>query len=425
MVARITFPKAVEAALNYNEQKAQKANAVCLFANGYLKEAREMNFYEKLQGFTRLATLNERATTKTLHVSLNFDPSERLSDSRLTELANVYMDKIGFGDQPFLVYKHEDAGHPHIHIVSTTIRCDGTRINTHNLGRNQSEKARKELEQQFHLVKAERNRKSASGGLTAAIPEKATYGKHETKGAISNIVTAVFNQYKFSSLPEYNAALRQFNVVADRGKVEGRIHRNRGLVYRILNGNGIRVGVPIKASSIHCQPTLKNLEQKFLHNPGGKEPMKARVKAAVDDGLTKASSIAAFVAVMQERNIYALLRQNESGVVYGITYVDNQSGCVFNGSDLGKGYSAGAVQSRLAAAQSEPVFELAAKKQSRSSSAGQSEKISHQPTQKEAPTTGITTAVLDALLSTKEGHENVPASLLNKKRKKKRRKNNI
>lgn len=145
MVAKITIPKSVEAALNYNEKKVQKGTAECLHAANYLNEAKKMNFYQKLNSFERLNSLNERATTKTLHVSLNFSPSEKLSNSKLVEIANDYMNKIGFGEQPFLVYKHEDAGHPHIHIVSTTIKEDGSRINTHNIGRNQSEKARKEL----------------------------------------------------------------------------------------------------------------------------------------------------------------------------------------------------------------------------------------------------------------------------------------
>ncbi|MFX9193231.1 relaxase/mobilization nuclease domain-containing protein, partial [Acinetobacter baumannii] len=71
-----------------------------------------MNFYQKLAGFERLNSLNERATTKTLHVSLNFDASEKLAESKLLQIANDYMNNIGFGEQPFLVYKHEDAGHP-------------------------------------------------------------------------------------------------------------------------------------------------------------------------------------------------------------------------------------------------------------------------------------------------------------------------
>jgi len=229
MVAKITIPKSIEAALNYNEKKVQKGTAQCLFAGNYLNDANKMNFYQKLDGFETNNRLNKMATTKTLHVSLNFDPSEKLSESKLVEIAGVYMEKIGFGEQPFLVYKHEDAGHPHIHIVSTTIKNDGSRINTHNIGRNQSEKARKEIEQTYGLVRAERQQQIMKPGIKPVDPEKAIYGTSETKRSISNVVSAVFSQFKFSSLPEFNAALKQFNVVADRGKEDGRIYKNRGI----------------------------------------------------------------------------------------------------------------------------------------------------------------------------------------------------
>src|SRR5665647_1328562 len=231
MVAKITVPKSIEAALNYNEKKVQKGAAECLHAANYLTDAKNMNFHQKLNGFEMLNNLNGRATTKTLHVSLNFAPSEKLSNSRLIEVANVYMEKIGFGEQPFLVYKHEDAGHPHIHIVSTTIKEDGSRINTHNIGRNQSEKARREIEQIYGLVKAERQQQIMKPGIKPVDASKVIYGKSETKRSISNVVGSVFSQYRFTSLPEFNAALKQFNVIADRGKEEGRIYKHRGLVY--------------------------------------------------------------------------------------------------------------------------------------------------------------------------------------------------
>ena len=259
------------------------------------------------------------------------------------------MEKIGFGQQPFLVYKHEDAGHPHIHIVSTTIKEDGSRINTHNIGRNQSEKARKEIEQQYGLIKAERQQQLMKPGIKPVDAEKAIYGKSETKRSISNVVGAVFSQYKFTSLPEFNAALKQFNVVADRGKEEGRIYKNRGLVYRILDSDGNKVGVPIKASSIGCKPILDNLEKKFTANEVAKEPLKQRTKNAIDECLqTSPGSMKNLVAHLKQKNIYTVLRQNAEGRLYGITFVDNQNKVVFNGSDLGKGYSAAALQSRLA-----------------------------------------------------------------------------
>lgn len=420
MVAKITTPKSIEAALNYNEKKVQKENAVCLHAANYLKDGKEMNFYQKLAGFERLNSLNERATTKTLHVSLNFDPSEKLADKKLLQVASDYMDKIGFGNQPYLVYKHEDAGHPHIHIVSTTIKQDGGRINTHNIGRNQSEKARKEIEQTYGLIKAERQQQLRSPGIKSVDVEKAMYGKSETKRSISNVVGAVFNQYKFASLPEFNAALKQFNVVADRGKEEGRIYKNRGLVYRILDADGNKAGVPIKASSISCKPILDNLEKRFTANETAKESLKPFVKIKLDDCISKSpSTMKELVEYLKQKNIYTLLRQNTEGRLYGITFVDNQNKVVFNGSDLGKDYSAAALQSRLTTGNEKSLKQDEAK-DGGSSGAIQKEMGQQKQQEKTIPFTAKTVSPLDVLLSTKEQYDNIPNSLLKKKRKKKK-----
>jgi hypothetical protein len=421
MVAKITIPKSIEAALNYNEKKVQKGAAECLHAANYLSEAKNMNFCQKLNGFEMLNNLNSRATTKTIHISLNFDPSEKLSNDKLIEVANVYMEKVGFGQQPFLVYKHEDAGHPHIHIVSTTIKADGSRINTHNIGRNQSEKARKEIEQLYGLVKAERQQQLMKPSVKPVDAQKAVYGKSETKRSISNVVGAVFSQYKFTSLPEFNAALKQFNVVADRGKEEGRIYKNRGLVYRIMDADGNKVGVPIKASSIGCKPILDNLEKKFTANEVTKEPLKQRTKNAIDDCLqTSPGSMKHLVAALNQKNIYTVLRQNAEGRLYGITFVDNQNKVVLNGSDLGKGYSAAALQSRLAAVNENPLTQDETKDSSSSGILHKENKLYKQQ-DKTISTTTKNEKILDVLLSTKEQYDNTPNNLLKKKRKKKKK----
>lgn len=420
MVAKITTPKNIEAALNYNEKKVQKGNAVCLQAANYLNEAKNMNFYQKLNGFERLNSLNERATTKTLHVSLNFDPSEKLPENKLLQIASDYMQKIGFGEQPYLVYKHEDAGHPHIHIVSTTIKANGSRINTHNIGKNQSQKARKEIEQTYGLIKAERQQQLKSPGIKPVEVEKAVYGKSETKRSISNVVGAVFSQYKFTSLPEFNAALKQFNVIADRGKEEGRIYKNRGLVYRILDANGNKVGVPIKASSISCKPILANLEKKFIDNETSKESLKPFVKTKLDDCLSQSpSTIKELMEYLKQKNIYTLLRQNAGGRLYGITFVDNQNKVVFNGSDLGKGYSAAALESRLATGTEKSINQDETKGGSSGGSI-QKEMGQQKQLEKTIPFTAKIKSSLDVLLSTKEQYDNIPNSLLKKKRKKKK-----
>ncbi|HEY8659466.1 MAG TPA: relaxase/mobilization nuclease domain-containing protein, partial [Hanamia sp.] len=380
-----------------------------------------MNFYQKIDGFEKHNRLNKMATTKTLHVSLNFAPSEKLSNIRLIEVANVYMEKIGFGEQPFLVYKHDDAGHPHIHIVSTTIKEDGSRINTHNIGRNQSEKARKEIEQMYGLVKAERQQQLMKPGIKPVDAAKVIYGKSETKRSISNVVGSVFSQYKFTSLPEFNAALKQFNVIADRGKEEGRIYKNRGLVYRILDDYGNKVGVPIKASSIGCKPTMDNLEKKFTTNEIAREPLKQRTKNTIDECLQSShNSIKNLVTALHQKQIYTVLRQNAEGRLYGITFVDNQNKIVFNGSDLGKGYSSAALQSRLSTV-SENILTKDETNSSDSSGSLQNGMMPQKHQEKAIATTSKNESLLDVLLSAKEQYDNTPSSLLKKKRKKKKK----
>jgi hypothetical protein len=424
MVAKITIPKSIEAALNYNEKKVQKGTAQCLYAGNYLNDAGKMNFYQKLDGFETNNRLNKMATTKTLHVSLNFDPSEKLSENKLVEIASVYMEKIGFGEQPFLVYKHEDAGHPHIHIVSTTIKNDGGRINTHNIGRNQSEKARKEIEQACGLVKAERQQQIMKPGIKPVDAEKAIYGISETKRSISNVVGAVFSQYRFSSLPEFNAALKQFNIVADRGKEDGRIYKNRGLVYRILDAQGNKVGVPIKASAIGCKPILDNLEKRFTINEPAKESLKQQTKNAIDDCLqTSPASMNNLVTALTQKQIYTVLRHNAEGRLYGITFVDNQNKVVFNGSDLGKGYSAAALQSRLDSGEKDVT--VTHEKKSGNVSNSNLEKIQQKQFGKSNDFLVKNESLLETLMSAKEQFDNVPNSMLQKKRKKKRRNHNL
>jgi len=153
MVARINTGKSISKALNYNEQKVANGKAECIIASGFIKYVNRLNFSDKLHHFERLISLNERTTINTLHLSLNFDSSDKINTEKLQAIARQYMQRIGFGNQPYVAYRHHDASHPHIHLVTTNIQSGGFRISMHNLGKNQSEKARKEIESEFGLVK--------------------------------------------------------------------------------------------------------------------------------------------------------------------------------------------------------------------------------------------------------------------------------
>jgi hypothetical protein len=356
MVAIIKTGASIRSTFYYNENKLKEGVAECIMAGNYPDDAANLNEQERLNMLLKLAALNTNVVRNSVHISLNFDPSEHHSKALLGEISQAYMDKIGFGDQPYLVYQHHDSGHPHIHIVSVKIDANGKRIETQNIGRNQSERARKEIEKEFYLVKADGRKQQQIQNLKPAMVS-ANYGKVETKRAISNVLSGVIDKYKYTSIPELNAVLNQYNVTADRGSEDSRTFKKGGLHYRLMNDKGERVGVPIKASDFHQKPTLKYLQTKFETNEQLRQTDKLRIKNAIDFTLYGKRNVTLdrLINNLKRDGIDTVLRKNDAGLIYGITYVDHRSKSIFNGSALGKNYSAKAIQERCVPLTQQPT----------------------------------------------------------------------
>jgi hypothetical protein len=349
MVARIKSSKSIRGLLNYNENKVTAGQAQLIMASLFGTEVEKLKFSDKLNRLQYLTELNDRVKTNSVHIMLNFDVSEKPDMLTMQQIATAYMDKIGFGDQPYLVYKHDDAAHAHIHIVTTNIETDGNRISLHNIGKTLSEPARKELEVEFGLVKADSKAIDKANRIKPISPEKAVYGKTPTKRAITNVVSAVVSQYKSTSLPEFNAVLKQFNVVADRGKEDTLMYEKKGLIYSILDERGNKIGIPFKASSLNDKPTLKNLEARFAQNEEKRKPFRENLKENIEKVFQNYKVVTkdTFVKELENRKIAVVFRQNEQGITYGVTFIDNYNKTVFNGSDLGKAYTAKRLNERF------------------------------------------------------------------------------
>jgi hypothetical protein len=158
----------------------------------------------------------------------------------------------------------------------------------------------------------------------------------------------VTRSFRFTSIHELNAVLKQYNVIADRGREGTMIYSKNGLRYSLVDKNGNPVGIPIKASSIYGKPTLAKLSEQFSLNELLRGPHKESVRNTVDSfkGF-KHQTLNDFVRHMVSNQIYPVIRQNDEGRIYGITFIDNSTKCVFNGSALGKQYSAQGILSRF------------------------------------------------------------------------------
>ena len=341
MVARISSGKSIRGILVYNEDKVGKGEAKVVLASGFATEIDKLNFHQRLFRFEQLTMLNSRSKVNAMHISLNFHVDDKLDDGKLQQIASEYMDKIGLGDQPFIAYEHFDSAHPHLHIATVLIQKDGSRINTEGIGRKLSEPARKELEVKYGLVKAEGRRLSNEPYLRAA-----EYGALPTKKQLSNITKAVMRDYAYTSFAEFKAVLAQFNVSVDRGFEDSVMFEKKGLVYSIADSSGNPVGVPFKASSFYKGATMKELEKHFDRNAEKRKVFKQSLKERIDAVMDRYSSVKkeTLIKELGREQVAMVLRRNEAGLIYGLTFVDHKHRTVFNGSDLGKGYSAKVVK---------------------------------------------------------------------------------
>lgn len=340
MVVKIKMGKSIRGILIYNENKVDKKQANLILASGFGVDIDRLNLAQKINRFSKLTGLNDRVKTNAMHISLNFDASDKLDVAKLQQIALTYMEQIGYADQPFVVYEHLDAAHPHLHIATTIIQKDAKRKFTHEIGRLISEPARKAIEKQFGLVEAERRSQGLALKLSPAV-----YGQRPTKQTINSILLAVIKNYSFTSLAEFNAILMQFNIKADRGSEDTMMFQKKGLLYSILDEKGQPVGVPIKASKFYSQPTLVNLEKRFMLGQEQRKLLKQGLRDRIDGVLAKFEFVskATLFRELAKAEIDLVFRQNEKGLIYGITYVDHRQRTVFNGSDLGKAYSAKAI----------------------------------------------------------------------------------
>ncbi|MFZ0595806.1 MAG: relaxase, partial [Flavobacterium sp.] len=250
--------------------------------------------------------------------------------------------------------------------------------------------------------------------MTPAI-QKIRYGDSDTKKAISGVLNYVIPNYKFTTIGELNAVLNLYNISAERGLEGSKMYQHKGLIYQILDEQKKPVGVPIKASSFYLKPTLKNLELRFEANKKMRLPHMKRIKNCIDFAFLKNKSISLekLDKILSSEGINMVMRKNSEGLLYGITYIDHTSKCIFNGRTLGSSYAAKAIQERC-----EDVVIKSPEKTLNNSQ--------HNEFQSSKNTVSFISAeqvqkIIDSIISPENHGEYIPKELKGKRRKRKRK----
>ena len=339
MVAKISIGNSLYGALTYNGEKINKEKGRLLDTNKiYNDGSGSVDIRRAYEDFMRWIPTSSRTERPMMHISLNPHPDDKLSDTDFTRLAHDYMQMMGLGDMPYMIYKHSDIDRHHVHIVALRVGTDGRCISDRN-NFYKNKKVCRELEQRYGLKTAEREKISPDTPITKIDPNG------DIKRQVANTVKMVGMRYKFQSMGEYNAILGLYNVRCDTadGRVNGREYH--GLVYFATDDNGNTIATPLKASRLGKFASRTAIDERFKR---AKEKIDVvPTKRKVADALGQSSGKDDFVTRLKERNIDVVFRYTDEGRIYGVTFVDHDTMTALNGSRLGKEFSANALNARF------------------------------------------------------------------------------
>ena len=339
MVAKISIGSSLYGALSYNGEKMNKEQGRVLGANKIILPADgQIDIARMVENFNAFMPKTGKTKKPVLHISLNPHPDDRLTEQQYEILAREYLEKLGFGEQPYIIYKHMDIDRHHIHIVTVNVNEQGKRLNQDFLFRR-SKKITTEMEEKYNLHKAQREK------ITPDMPIKKVDPSGDIKRQVANTVKMVGMRYKFQTMGEYNAVLSLYNIRCEQtdGRVNGR--KYHGLVYFATDDDGKVIANPFKASRLGKFASRTAIDSRFEK---AKEKIDlAPTKRKVADCLAQSTGKDDFTSKLKDCGIDVVFRYTDEGRIYGVTFIDHNTMTVLNGSRLGKQFSANALNERF------------------------------------------------------------------------------
>lgn len=255
MVIVIHQSASTKNALSYNEEKTEQRKAV-FFDKGNTPSINPFagSKNDRWQLFADIEARNTRVKQKGLHISVNPTVNDlvKLGSSGIrTEIKNL-MEHLGYGNQPYFVYKHADLDRTHFHIVSTRIdQHTGKKIKD-NYEKEKVQRFIKLLEQKYELTKEK---------STADTNLKFTAKSGNLKQNLESLFSELNQMGSITTKELYDKSLGLFNVEVRKS--------GRGHVVFITDGNGNPVRFPIRLSDFKERPKYYIAEKvgNSLHQP--------------------------------------------------------------------------------------------------------------------------------------------------------------
>jgi len=339
MVAKIGRGKSLFGALSYNMNKV-KNNTATVLAGQKIIESPEGTFTtaQISKSFQAYLVANRKTEKPVVHISLNPDPDNQVSNNDYKAIAKDYMEKMGYGKQPFIVFKHNDIERSHIHIVTVCVNEEGGKISD-AFEKRKSMAACRELELKYNLKNAVEKKQYR----TEPIFKPVNYKAGDIKSQMAAVIRYLPKYYQYMTLGTYNALLSLFNITAEEVKGQYNGKPRQGLVYFALNEKGEKSSNPFKASLFGRGAGYTELQSHFAKSKMQLQNSQSRsiLKTTIEKAILSTKNENEFKGGLRELGINTVVRRTADNRIYGITFIDHQSRSVWNGSQLSKNLSAG------------------------------------------------------------------------------------
>lgn len=329
MIGKIIYGETCTGTLNYVFGK--KGMQILGYGNAF-SQSISPKFFGSVLHFQgqRNATKNRYA-----HISLNLPHGEHLDDKTFLKISEEYMENMGYGQQPYVVVRHTDTGHEHVHIVTTNVKEDGKVLGIFNSHRK-SMAARQYLEKKYGLIPAPTTKQKEQLPIRR-LPELQT-GTDATQGTryyLQDVLNSINQKYKVRSFEELARLVRPYHIEVKTTTTEsGRI----GVKYGLDNQKGYRTSF-INGSEVHRNLSGPKLQKVFdIHSKSKLLPMhRKRLLKQIETTYDLFQTIHAqeFEEVLKEYQDIDIKLDIKEDLIEGFTIYD-KSRYVFRAKELSK-----------------------------------------------------------------------------------------
>jgi len=204
----------------------------------------------------------------------------------------------------------------------------------------------RKLEKEFSLEKSVKAMPQDQWEFAADHAQRVKYGDPGLKRSMSDVLNTVVDHYRYTSIDELNAILKQYNVEANPGLPDSRLRKFGGVLFHALDEDGQRIGVPIKASLFLLKPTMKRLEQKFEESRALTESARESIHTAIEWALAvRAPAWGSFLKSLEKDGIAAVINKKEDGQEQ-LFFIDHGKKCAFASESIAANLNLPALRNR-------------------------------------------------------------------------------